>query len=147
MSKLVHHLAQAQHNEKLAQTLLNLPPYHDWAITAAFYAAIHYAEAAIFSSQWTHSETSIEKNPDGRNRYTPHAWRIQLLQRMRIPGPGLRSFKVLRDASQTARYLSEMGDEGVASFVECPASSHIDIEQAKTLVNKHLLNVRKNLGY
>lgn len=34
------HLSQAKHNEEVARKLVKEPPYHDWGITAGFYAAI-----------------------------------------------------------------------------------------------------------
>jgi hypothetical protein len=41
------HQQQASHNEELANELINQVPlkFKDWAVIAAFYAAVHYVEA------------------------------------------------------------------------------------------------------
>lgn len=43
MSDKKSHLDRAERNEKLASVLA--APYWDWAVTATFYAAVHYVEA------------------------------------------------------------------------------------------------------
>lgn len=44
MASAAQHLDQARHNEQFAQELLGANPveYPDWAVTAVFYAALHY---------------------------------------------------------------------------------------------------------
>ena len=46
MASVNQHLRQARHNESLANMLLSDSPvrYPDWAVTAAFYAALHYVD-------------------------------------------------------------------------------------------------------
>lgn len=55
------HVAKAKHDEEFVNSLdLSTTPYLDWAITALFYAALHYVEA-YFASMKRHS-------PDHRTR-------------------------------------------------------------------------------
>lgn len=44
MASAARHLKQAMHNKQFAEELLNADPveYPDWAVTAVFYAALHY---------------------------------------------------------------------------------------------------------
>jgi hypothetical protein len=41
------HIRQAEHNEKLADTLSAGGSYPDWAVTIYFYAAIHYVNVIL----------------------------------------------------------------------------------------------------
>ncbi len=41
------HLEQADSNEKLAQILCDGDGHYDWAVTVAFYSALHYFEAYL----------------------------------------------------------------------------------------------------
>ena len=55
------HLTKAKHDEEFVSSLdLSTTPYLDWAITALFYAALHYVEA-YFATMKRHS-------PDHRTR-------------------------------------------------------------------------------
>jgi hypothetical protein len=74
------HLSQAKHNEEVAKKLVKEPPCHDWGITAAFYAAIHYFECWLFNRAEKHTETSIPVGEDRKFLYTPHAWREKLVE-------------------------------------------------------------------
>src|SRR2546428_4691471 len=96
------HLSQAEHNREVARHLLDTPPRHDWAITAAFYSAIHYFESWLFDQPEAHTETSIPTGSDGRLRYTAHAWREQLV-RTKLSKDSFKSYQQLHHASETAR--------------------------------------------
>lgn len=67
------HLSQARHNESVALFLLQ-HDYPDWAVTAFFYAALHYVEA-VLAGENRHSEnhpardSSIARNPSLRRVY------------------------------------------------------------------------------
>ena len=51
MPSRVRHLNKAEHNEEFFSSFdLDTTPYHDWAMMALFYSALHYAEA--FFAQW-----------------------------------------------------------------------------------------------
>jgi hypothetical protein len=55
------HVAKAKHDEEFVNSLdVSTTPYLDWAITALFYAALHYVEA-YFATMKRHS-------PDHRTR-------------------------------------------------------------------------------
>lgn len=47
MPSLIDHVHQAKHNTACADKFLNQCNCQDWAITAAFYAALHYVEAGF----------------------------------------------------------------------------------------------------
>ena len=72
------HLLQAMHNEEVANMLIEKNPYHDWGITVAFYALIHYFEYWLFNQPEKHTETSI---PVDKNYGTPYAWREKLIEK------------------------------------------------------------------
>ncbi|PYV67958.1 MAG: hypothetical protein DMG96_37780 [Acidobacteria bacterium] len=55
------HLKQAAHNEKLAETLCK-SAYVDWAVTAYFYAALHYV-TAVLSLQGTVPTSHRRRDP------------------------------------------------------------------------------------
>jgi hypothetical protein len=82
------HLAQAIHNETLAALIVRVSPRHaDWAVVAAFYAALHYAEAYL-ACRGLHSPS--------------HAARAQSLKRLM---PSLSApLDDLKGAADRARY-------------------------------------------
>lgn len=49
MSLPTEHIAQAEKNERLYETLLGTE-FNDWAVTALFYAALHYVDSYVASS-------------------------------------------------------------------------------------------------
>ncbi len=134
------HLSQAKHNEEVADRLIKEPPYHDWGITAAFYAAIHYLEYWVFNRKEKHTETSIPVSPDGKLQYTPHAWREKMVER-HLGRDAFVGFRKLRDASETARYLSlsRLRTGQIPQWLDRPASDYFSPEDAKNLVEKSLL--------
>ena len=58
------HLKQAEHNEKLANSL-SQGPYLDWAVTVYFYAALHYMTAILT----IHVPAEILRSHDKRDSY------------------------------------------------------------------------------
>ena len=64
------HIDQANHNEQCAQFLIDdSPQFRDWAITAAFYSAVHLAEASFSTrSDIGHSATAKDRGKDTVNR-------------------------------------------------------------------------------
>jgi len=140
------HLSQAQHNEQLAIKLVQEPPFHDWGITAAFYAAIHYLECWLFNRREKHTETSIPVRRDGKLSCTPHAWRERIVGRQ-LNKYAFISFRKLRDTSETARYLSlyriEVGRP--PQWLDKPASQYFRPEDAKNMVEKDLATLRNEL--
>lgn len=67
MSTIAQHRAKADSNEFLRDQLEN--PFWDWAVTATFYAAVHYVEAylaaqkpAIHSKDHTMRDSEVERD-------------------------------------------------------------------------------------
>jgi hypothetical protein len=142
------HKAQAQHNERLALDLLERPPFHDWAITAAFYAAVHYAEWSFYLRETHHTETSIPLGSDGRFTLSPHQWRERLLHRQ-LDKQSFMDYRQLKQSSETARYLSLSRPGGSSSeeaFAEHPASECLDLDCAREMVTVRLSRVKAALG-
>jgi hypothetical protein len=91
------HLSKAAHNGHIASWLLNatppaaasLPPW-DWAIVAAFYAAIHYVNAYLWEAR----------------RYQPpnHGARLNAVSRNRALRAAYPSYVRLRGLAFQARY-------------------------------------------
>lgn len=51
------HLAKARRNERFLEAINEVqPPYHEWVVVVAFYAAVHYVDA-FFALRDTHPET------------------------------------------------------------------------------------------
>lgn len=146
------HLSQAKHNEEVARKLVKEPPYHDWGITAAFYSAIHYLECWLFNREEKHTETSIPVGEDGRFLSTPHAWREKIVERD-LRRRAFKSFRKLRDASETARYLSlyrvhrpSRVRPRTRGWIDRPAPDYFNPEDARNLVEKSLENLKIELG-
>jgi len=141
------HLSQAKHNEEVALKLVKEPPYHDWGITAAFYSAIHYLECWLFNRKEKHTEISIPVGEDGKFLYTPHAWREKLVERY-LSKEAFKSFRKLRDASETARYLSlyRVHSGKALSWLDRPASEYFSQDAAENLVEKSLKTFKNEIG-
>jgi hypothetical protein len=141
------HLSQAKHNEEVAKKLVKEPPCHDWGITAAFYAAIHYFECWLYNREEKHTETSIPVGEDGKFLHTPHAWREKLVER-NLCKEAFKSFRKLRDASETARYLSfHRIHPGIKpSWIDKPAPAYFSPKDAVNFVEKVLSNFKFELG-
>lgn len=138
------HLSQAKHNEETANKLVNEPPYHDWGITAAFYAAIHYLEFWLFYRPEKHTETSIPTDRlTGQWQYSPHTWREKIVERD-FTRDAFKSFRELRDASETARYLSL--SRRPPRWTAIPAPDHFQIEDAQDMVKECLETLKKELN-
>ena len=82
------HLAQAAHNELVAEALVAASHY-DWAVTALFYAALHLIQAWLSQSQ----------NPPGN-----HAARERVMSNSAELRGVLDSYNALRARSESARY-------------------------------------------
>lgn len=108
------HIAQAIHNEDFATFLKGHLEYKDWLITVCFYTAMHYIEAIFFNMHSIkHTESTIPKYPTGKNKYSIHGWRRQLIQR-NLPRKVYIFYRKLEENSQTARYL-DINRSGLAS--------------------------------
>lgn len=98
------HRAKAEHDEQFVHSLdLSTTPYLDWAITALFYAALHYVEA-YFATMKRHS-------PDHRTRDSA----IQRDSRIRSL---YADYNELKNYSINARYY-------MVPFGESDARNHL----------------------
>lgn len=84
------HISQAEHNEKIAETL-SKTKFIDWAVTVTFYAALHYVDAVLAASV-IHPDTHTERNEAIGGNAT--------LLKVRA------EYRTLETLSRNARYLS-----------------------------------------
>lgn len=78
MSTSTQHKERAEHNEFLRDQLNN--PFWDWAVTATFYAAVHYVEAylgkqapPIHSKHHDDRDSNIQRDPRIRGIYDDYS--------------------------------------------------------------------------
>ena len=89
-----HHLRQAEHNESLVQLLRDGGPEHcDWAVTAFFYAALHYLTALL------HRRGCSDSDVVGHGRRFD-----ELVKRFPRERPLLAVYLALKDDSEEGRY-------------------------------------------
>lgn len=120
MPSLVTHNKQAKHNEKLAKSLKG-SVFIDWVITCAFYAALHYVEAAFANiPEILGSEESYAKHyediQENKPNMTIHAYR-EFLASNKFPKIRLE-YAQLRVASEASRYLEKTKDTPAFSFFD-----------------------------
>ena len=134
------HLAQAEHNQKLANKLLS-GEYHDWACTTAFYAALHYVEAKFYDiPEIVHGDDAFMRNKQFMKEMDINMG-VHLFREVTLKGkyPLLRDYyRHLREVSFQVRYLENV-DKAACDFI------HIDI--AKRLVKNDLTKIKKGLGF
>ena len=107
------HIAQAATNEALSQQLET--SYPEWAVTALFYAALHYVQAYFF-------DNAASMQPQ---HYLTHGRRDQgVAQRLQSLHGG---YLTLEDASQDARY-------------ECMVFATVDVQELR---GDHLVPIKQ----
>jgi len=146
MADFATHLIQADHNTEVAKKLSKEPPFHDWAVTASFYAAIHLFEAWLFHRPEKHAETSIPRDANGRMEVSVHSWRERLIER-NLSKAHFQAFRLLRDSSETARYLTlyRMGSSGSPSWISMGAWDYLKPSDVKDMVEEDLRDLREGL--
>lgn len=88
MLSIDDHVRKAEHNESFAKWLLETSKeYYDWVLVAAFYAAVHYVEAAL-----------VKKGSPSQD----HATRDRGLQK--YLRDTYKPYRNLKDLSTQARY-------------------------------------------
>lgn len=135
MSSRAVHLRQARHNEGLAKEFVRSGyRYRDWAITAAFYAALHYFEARLHDEPpFTHPLVNIRifhtegitDAPDTRGNYSPHRWRHELLE-SNCAAATAEAYRRLRAASELARYHHRSGREMLTTAHDYFSNATVD---------------------
>lgn len=96
------HWEQGNHNQKLVNEIVDKTrPIHycDWAITIAFYAAVHYVEAFLKRGYQCHSD-------DKRDR---HRFRKEKVYSLLTAKPVGTEYQNLLSTSISLRYLSDRG--------------------------------------
>lgn len=151
MAEFLVHVSQAYHNEKVGKFLLGEDKsFYDWTITACFYSAIHFIEARLFcdstDTKNRHSETSMPVENDGKFKYSPHSWRAKFVFENYSQNTW-KSFRSLKEASETARYLSHYADKTPesATFETVPSFNLFTIENAKFALEKDLASIKHEL--
>jgi hypothetical protein len=130
LADLPAHIKQAKHNQACASFLLVDPQsaFRDWAITTAFYAAVHYAEACFTTCDIGHT-------PEGANAHAMRAAEI----RTRASKAWV-SYRKLQTASYELRYLA-----GTLEAIQTWQSVYTD-ESARRLVQRDLEIVKVELA-
>jgi len=127
MADFTSHRSQAIHNEAAARAML--PAFHDWAVTATFYAALHYYECWLFSRPNKTAEfAALPQNP------SPHSVRMNYIQK--YMASGYKSYSFLYQRSRMVRYLAGI----VPANPSCaaPALLLVDAAQAKHCLDNRL---------
>jgi len=94
MGSRTSHLAQAQHNQELADELAKPPmKYIDWVVITLFYATVHYFEAF-----WAHNGWHSEDHGD-RGEYVQRQFSRDIRTR--------KNYKSLMESGWLARYLNK----------------------------------------
>ncbi len=107
------HLKKAALNEELARKLADedAAKYADWVITTAFYAAIHYVEAFLFSTPEKHTDGSCPL--DGESAMSTRDWREHLVDTYKPSASEAYSF--LQQNAYVARYVCNSLFTGVGA--------------------------------
>ena len=122
---LLNHLQQAEHNRDCALFLLHQNNKWDWAITAAFYAALHFTNAAFLSE----NKPVPEKVDDNQTRHTLHATHVKNV----FGNNCYRIYRKLMDASNDVRYIRDYSDSQ-----NIPSLTYYSKKDAENLVNNQL---------
>lgn len=135
---MLAHLWQAGRNERLAKQLLGELTYKEWVVTVAFYAGLHFVEAALIQEpSIVHSETSIPSNYKGGL----HDWREDLV--LQYFPSAYTAYRKLRTQSIVARYLST----NRRSFLQQPVDDYFSDQDTRNFVHRDLNKVRRKLGF
>jgi hypothetical protein len=133
MADFIDHLNQAKHNLGCATKFLNDCQCRDWAITAAFYSALHFVEAGFTTiTDIVHSDL---KRPEDENA---HSFRTRMVKD-KYGKECWMSYRKLFNASYNVRYLALSGSQ-VGN-----ALSYYDHEDVIDFINKDVTKVRQEV--
>ena len=130
MGSFIDHLNQAKHNIACAEEFLDNCDCYDWAVTAAFYAALHFVEAGFTCTPVGHTETHRP------SRKQPHTHRLEMVKD-HFGTPCWKHFRKLYNASLQVRYL-DVSKAGIAT-------DFLKITDARRFVTGNLAEVRKEV--
>ena len=107
MADLLAHVEQARHNETCANLILATDVNaRDWAITAAFYSAVHLVEAGFTTMHNIgHSEMAADRGKRGLHKYRED-------KMLGVSRPAYDSYRKLSNASYNVRYLPSTAPGG-----------------------------------
>lgn len=146
------HLAQAKHNEDVADLLVEAGSTHDWAITAAYYAAIHYVESWLYDfmkpEDKKHTETSVPLRENKEPKHSMHNWR-QIIVEDNLAEETAQSLRKLKITSDQARYLciQRKGPGGKPVWTCVTADEYFKPEHARNIVNGCLHLIKQGTGF
>lgn len=94
MPSAAEHLGQAKHNETFLSTLdLSSTPFLDWAVTIAFYAAVHYIRCLAAQEGFASVHT-----------YDQETFLFSALKPLKLRGDLYNDYRQLKDDSRSSRY-------------------------------------------
>ena len=99
MADFIDHVGQAKHNLSCAKKFLDDNRCRDWAITAAFYSALHFVEAGFTITNIIHTDLNRPQNE------SPHTFRMREIKN-EFGKKCWFSYRKLFDASYNVRYLA-----------------------------------------
>jgi len=129
MANFVDHIDQARHNLQCARNFSQGTNCKDWAITAAFYSALHYVEAGFEAMGFGHTD---QNRPTDESA---HSYRTREL-RKKFGLDCYKSYRKLSVASYQVRYLAEWQTRsGIAtsyfSLIDIDKFINEDVEKVK----------------
>ena len=125
MADFIDHVQQAKHNLSCANTFLNLGTCRDWAITAAFYSAVHFVEAGFSTiPHIRHTSSHATRNSECQLTF----------------GNCYRQYRKLFNASIIARYLQGANSVAGGYYTQQAASDFInqDLPHIRNVIEQQL---------
>ena len=114
MPSVAEHLEQVERNESLYLDLCRLytsvPDYTEWEVVALFYAALHYVDAWLASSEHVHSRNHAQRIGLVRSNIAlrpisdqyERLYRLSVLARYEMERPSLREVRSVENNEYTA---------------------------------------------
>lgn len=133
MASLIDHVNQSKHNKKIASQLMTNPDTRDWAITAAFYSALHRVSAGL-----EFKGISLKIDTTGENPGL-HKQRIEKIRNV-FSKDCFIAYKKLYSASLLVRYI-----ENCSGSTHIPSHSYYDHSAAKSLLENDLRTVYQEI--
>lgn len=128
MADLLAHVEQSKHNKRIANALLKDPICRDWAVTAAFYSALHRAQAGFVFL----SEKLPEDQTGGGNVHT----RRQNMVRRCFGNTCFLKYRLLRETSNNVRYIP-----GYNGSTNPPSHCYVDHATAQVMLDQDLQTI------
>jgi len=127
------HLTQAKHNQDCANRFLMISTDRDWAITAAFYAALHFTLAGLICKK-------IYSIPIGDER-SLHAAQSKKIKEI-FGSICYKDYQKLFFASDKVRYIRDYS--GISSN-QIPSLNYFSQSDVNTFVKCSLPNIKQEI--